>query len=117
MVNFVANLEIEKRWYDVYKDYDLVQYNDKTYGYVKHNTNDVTTGRFTEKEIRKYFDTHEKTIKILNNSTNPDWELGQIKNNDGREYCYKCGSKTKEVLILLRKYNICTNYGCKWYDN
>lgn len=38
-------------------------------------------------------------------------------NNNGRNTCYKCNMKTKEIPGMFDTYNVCGNSGCEWFDN
>jgi len=44
--------------------------------------------------------------------------VGDVKNNDGRTHCYKCGQPTTFVPGAVNGgYHMCKNKSCEWYDN
>lgn len=44
-------------------------------------------------------------------------EVQGVKNNDGRESCYVCGTPTQVVMGFNSAYNCCVNPACKWKGN
>jgi len=41
-----------------------------------------------------------------------------LKNNDGRDSCFKCGEPTEQISNgFMNTYCTCKNPNCEWYKN
>lgn len=85
----------------------------------------IVSPLYSIKDLQDGYPEDVLTKIALGDYGNPTWTYcdednfaeKEVKNNDGRECCIKCGKPTIQIptLYFNRHWDICNNPECEWY--